>query len=189
MSVKSKKPVPREVKEGFDLLNYFYGFEKEGDPDQYLMKESFRQDMYRLIILQLHMAIEGILKEFIYQSLPQRKTFTAKQNKEYVQKLRSRTAIDLAARLGIINSSARDLLITLNVLRNECAHNWLLHSFTMKQFKRLIRRKYSVEFNGKSLLNPNTMKNDFMPIYTEIYLEFFAVKIGVGRYKRKYLNY
>lgn len=185
--MSDKVAIPKEVEEGFDLLNYFYGFSKENDDDRYLMKDTFRQDVYRLIVLQFHMAIELILKDFIVQALPKRKVFTVRQNKEYVKMLRSRTAINEAARLGIINKDCKEKLIALNDIRNECAHNWMLHSFVMKKYKKLKKRRYSVEFNGKNLLNPDVMKDEFMPIYQEIYLEFFGVSLGV-KMRRHYLT-
>jgi hypothetical protein len=58
--------MPRQVAEGFSLLNTFYGFDREDDPDQYLMKEAFREDMYRVTVIQFHLAIEELIKGFLY---------------------------------------------------------------------------------------------------------------------------
>lgn len=182
-----KNTVPKAVQEGFDLINSFYGFTRGEVDDKYLMKDSFRQDVYRLIILQMHMAIESVLKDLIVKALPKRRAHTIKQNKEYVGKLRTWETINMASRLGIINKDAKDKLLVLNNLRNECAHNWLLGSYTMKKNKELKRhrRKYSAEFNGKSLLRPSVIINEFVPVYSEMYLDFLGVSWGIrsmGKY-------
>lgn len=48
--------LPEPVQEGRDLLDYFYGFSPEDDLDRYLQQENFRQDVYRLIIMNFHQA-------------------------------------------------------------------------------------------------------------------------------------
>src|SRR5438270_12326700 len=164
--------VPREVAEGFKLLNDFYGFSKEGDPDQFTMKESFRQDIYRLIVIQFHLTIEEMLKGLIYEALRRTargKVFTNKQNIEYVQRLNSAAAIDLAARLGIMTALGHAELTRLNRIRNQCSHNWILHAYTMvKAPKRAPKkRKYKIEFNGKNLLSLEVMEGQFIPLYSD----------------------
>ena len=184
--------IPREVAEGFTLLNDFYGFSHEGDPDQFIMKESFRQDVYRLIVIQFHLTIEELLRGFIYEALrhtAKGKVFTNKQNVEYVQRLNSAAAIDLAARLGILTALGHAELIKLNKIRNQCSHNWTLHAYTMaKASKRAPKkRKYKIEFNGKNLLSLEVMEGEFIPLYSHVYLELYAIYYGI-RWKRKYLQ-
>lgn len=193
MSDDQLKNLPKEVIEGYDLLNYFYGFSKTDDPDQYLQKDSFRQDVYRLIVIQFHLTIEDLLKGFIYEAIimtSKRKVFTDKQNIEYVQKLNSHSAIDLAARLGILTKLGHDELIRLNTIRNQCSHNWTLHAFTVPKAPKNTpkRRKYKVEFNGKNLLNPKVVKDEFIPLYSSVYLELFAVWYGIDDWKHKYTD-
>lgn len=181
---------PRELQEGFDLLNHFYGFDRVGDSDRYLQAEAFRQDVYRLIVLQFHLSIEELLKSLIYDALPTRQTFTVKQNIEYLKGLNSRNAIDLAARLGLISKKGFEVLTQLNSIRNKMSHNWTVHSYRMRRQpgsgKR--RRAYQVEFNGKNLLQLQVMKDEFIPLYSGVYLEFFAARYGL-RWKPKYIKY
>lgn len=186
-----KKAIPKQVTEGFELLNVFYGFAKEDDPDQYILKEEFRQDAYRIIVLQFQLAIEELLKASVHYALSRlstRRTFTAKQNVEYVQKMRSREALDLAARLGILTKLGHTELARLNTIRNQCSHNWGLHSFkVVKTGKNAPRKRlYKVDFKGKNLLHPRVMKEEFMPLYSGVYLDLFAAYYSIDEYPRKY---
>jgi hypothetical protein len=36
-----------------------------------------------------------------------------------------------------------------------------------------------IDFNGRNLLTPKTMKDEFIPLYNDIYLELFCVHYGV----------
>ncbi|HEY1644927.1 MAG TPA: hypothetical protein VGF75_00905 [Candidatus Saccharimonadales bacterium] len=180
----------RKLKEAYDLLEYFYNLNDEDYP--LLQAENFRMDVFRLIIIHFHLAIEELLKSIVYRSLPSRRTFTPKQNVEYVQKLSSRQTIDLAARLGIVNKKGLELLLELNTIRNKCSHHWILNGYTMSKspsIAKSIKRKrlYKVTFQKKNLMNYQVMKDDFIPLYGDLYLELFAMNFGL-RGKRKYTN-
>jgi len=183
------KHMPTKLREGYDLLNYFYKLDEE--ELSRIQQSSFRDDIFRLVILHFHLAIEELLKSFIFQKLPNRRTLTAKQNIKYVEELSSKNAIELAARLGIINKNGYEALIELNTIRNKCSHHWVLNAYTLAKkpsFKQKQReRKYRIEFQGKSLLNLNVMKNEFMPLYSDLYLELFAIRFGL-RWKRKFTS-
>ncbi len=178
----------RKIKEAYNLLNYFYNLDDTEYPS--LQADTFRDDVFRLVIIHLHLAIEELVKSFIYQNLPSKRTLTTKQNIEYVQQLTSKQAIDLAARLGIINKKGLELLLGLNIIRNKCSHNWMLNGYTIskkpaiaKGIKR--RRVYRITFNKKNLMDYEVMKNEFIPLYGDLYLELFANRFDL-RWKRKY---
>jgi hypothetical protein len=62
----------------------------------------------------------------------------------------------------------------LNVVRNDCVHNWILSSYKIKEIAKKRRaRKYTVTFKGKNLLMPKVMTEEFMPLYGRIYLKLW----------------
>jgi hypothetical protein len=180
----------RALEEAYDLINYFYQLDDESEPVHSLNSKYFRVSVYRLVVMELHMAIESLLQDLIYEALPKRRIFTARQNRTYVEGLNFSTAVDLAGRLGLINRSGYDELVRFNRIRNRCAHDWILGSYKMsKPNKNGTRtRQYKIEFNGKDLLTPEVFKHEFMPHYGDLYIEFFAVSNGL-RHKRRYTTY
>jgi len=178
--------LPEPVQEGRDLLDYFYGFSQEDDLDRYLQQENFRQDVYRLIVMNFHLSIEELVRSFVFERLtspPDPGTFTYEKNVEFVYNLNSRQLLDLAARLHVLTKLGYDELVKLNAIRNKCSHHWMLHSFTVKE-----KIKANVEpgdiapqidFNGQNLLTPEVVKDQFIPLYASIYLELWAVHYGV----------
>lgn len=168
--------LPR-IREGLSVLYAFYGFDRERDPDRYLQDSAFRDDAYRIIVLHFHLSIEELLKANLYRAIraiSSNRTFSKKQNVEFIQGLRSRQTIDWAARLGLVPKKTYLALRELNDVRNACAHNWALNSYKMKQLKKRRARKYTVTFNGKNLLTPKVMKEEFMPLYANIYLRLWS---------------
>ena len=179
--------VPEPVREGRDLLDYFYGFSRDDDPDRYLQQDEFRQDVYRLIVIQLHLAIEEMVRSFVFERLttsPDPETFTHVQNVEFTDSLNSKQLLELAARLHVLSKRGYDELVKLNAIRNKCSHRWILHSFsTAEKIKALAEPGNDVDprinFNGKNLLTPEVIKDEFMPLYGNIYLELWCVYNGV----------
>jgi len=184
--MSSVSEVPNPVREGRDLLDYYYGFSREGDPDRYLLKEEFRQDVYRLIVIQLHLAIEELVRSFVFEKLtspPDLGTFTYESNVEFVHNLNYRQILELAARIHVLTKPGYDEIAKLNTIRNKCSHNWALHSFNVKEKIRIQDGPGEIvpriDFNGTNLLTPSVMKDEFLPLYGDIYLELFSVHYGV----------
>ncbi len=178
------------LREAYDLLSHFYHLDEGTEADRALNSKYFRDSVYRMIVIEFHLAIESLLKDLIYHALPTRRAFTANQNRAYVDGLNFFAAANLAARVGLINKSGLEELVRLNQIRNRCAHDWLLGGYTIVNKPRGTtgRRHYRVEFNRKSLFRPEVMKDEFMPHYGQLYLEFYAVNNGL-RWKRRYVNY
>lgn len=178
--------VPNPVQEGRDLLDYFYGFSRADDPDRYLLQDEFRQDVYRIIVFQLQLAIEELVRSFVFEKLtipPDPDTFTHKENVQFVKDLEALPVLDLAARLHILSTLGYKELVKLNTIRNKCAHHWQLHSFSVRQ---MIRAEETTEeivpeipFNGRNLLTPEVMKEEFLPLYGGLYVELWAIRSGV----------
>jgi hypothetical protein len=181
---------PAALREAYDLLNHFHRLDEGSAVERTLNSKYLLHSVYRMIIMELHLSIESLLKDLIYSSLPQRRTFSAKENKSYVQRLGFAAATELAARLGLLTSCGYDELVKLNQIRNRSAHDWLLGAFTLPKGSKGTprRRRYKVEFNGKNLFNPEVMKEEFLPHYGDVYLEFYAVTNGL-RWKRRYISY
>ncbi len=178
--------VPEAVREGRDLLDDFYGFSREDDLDRYLLQDEFRQDAYRIIVFQVQLAIEELVRSFVFEKLtipPDPGTFTYKDNVQFVKDLEALPLLDLAARLHVLSTLGYKELVKLNTIRNKCAHHWQLHSFSVKQ---MIRAEETTEeivpeilFNGRNLLTPEVMKDEFLPVYGGLYVELWAVHSGV----------
>lgn len=179
----------RALEEAYDLIGYFYHLDDESEPSHSYNSKYFRASVYRMIIMEFHLAIESLLQDLIYDALPKRRAFTAQQNRAYVEGLSFSAAVDLAARLGILNKSGYDELLRLNRIRNRSAHDWILGRYKMgKPSKGGSRsRQYRVDFNGKELFRPQAFKHEFMPHYGDLYVEFFSVANGL-RHKRRYIN-
>jgi hypothetical protein len=188
------KKVPKAVREGRDLLDDFYGFSREGDSARWFQKEAFRQDAYRLIILQFQLSIEELLRSFLFEKLttdPDPGTFSYKENVEFVVGLTARQVLDLAARLHVLSKDGYDALVTLNAIRNKISHHWMLHATTVTEMisaqEEPGKKRARINFKGKNLLTPTVMKEEFIPLYAAIYLELFAVHYG-AEWKRSYTD-
>ncbi len=76
-----------------------------------------------------------------------------------------------------------DELTKLNAIRNKCSHHWMLHSFSTKEMIKANDEPGDVdpriEFNGKNLLTPQVAKDEFIPLYGDIYLELWRVHHGI----------
>lgn len=193
-SVWGADDLPGPIREGLDLLGYFYGFSSEGDPDRYIRKEDFRQDAYRIIVMNFHLSIEELIRSFVFEKLgspPDPGTFTYEKNVEFVYLLNSRQLLDLAARLHVLTKLGYEELVKLNAIRNKCSHHWMLHSFTVKEKIKAIDELEEpipqIEFNGKNLLTPSVVKDEFIPLYAGIHMELWAVHYGVD-YRRLYTD-
>ncbi len=174
--------VPEAVLEGQGLLDHFYGFSREDDPDRYLLQDEFRQDAYRIIVFQLQLAIEELVRSFVFDKLttpPDPGTFTYKENVQFVRDLEALPLLELAARLHILSTLGYNELVKLNAIRNKCAHHWQLHSFSVKQMIRAEETTEAIvpeiQFNGGNLLTPEVMKHEFLPLYGDLYVELWAV--------------
>src|ERR1039458_7026036 len=178
--------VPEPVREGRDLLDYFCGFSRQDDPDRYSMQDAFRQDAYRLIVIQFHLSVEQLVRSFVFEKLPSPPdpgTFTDEKNVEFVDNLSSRQLLELAARLHVLSKLGYFELTKLNVIRNRCSHNWMLHSFGTKERIRANEEPGDIDpkidFDGKNLLTPEVAKDEFILLYGDIYLELWCVYNGV----------
>lgn len=89
--------------------------------------------------------------------------------------MRSRKIIEWCGRLNLITKKQYDQITELNKIRNSCAHNWILDIAKYKKTRSNKRlRTPVVKFNGKNLLNKEVFYNEFMPIYSKLYLKLLG---------------
>jgi hypothetical protein len=175
---------PKAILEARDLLDAFYGFTSEDEQARYGMADDFRDDAVRLVVLNLHLSCEELLRALTYNalrlSLAGPFTFTEKQDIAYVQDLRTAQAIDLAARLRIIGKRTHQRLTELNRLRNEMSHNWLLSGYPpghKKAAKEGHPPRAPLDWKGK-LLTPARCKSEFMSTFGTLYLDLWMAYAG-----------
>ena len=153
---------PESVREGLALLDYHF-FAQEGE-GKYLRAESFRENVIRLIVFDMHLAIEELLRSHVFETLTARSR-QKDATVDYVKALSSRQALDLAVQLGVIDSEVYERLRELNALRNRAAHHWRLSD--------PMRHRGSGEpdplvWKGKRL-TAGAVRHEFLPLYGEIY--------------------
>jgi len=74
------KPNPA-LEEAYDLLSHFHHLDEGSEEERSLNNKYFRDSVYRMIMMEFHLAIESLLKGLIYDALPRGRTFTAKENR------------------------------------------------------------------------------------------------------------
>jgi hypothetical protein len=55
----------------------------------------------------------------------------------------------------------------------------MLHSFTVKERTKAASEPGDIEFNGRNLLTPEVMKDEFIPLHGGLYLELWAVHYDI----------
>lgn len=159
---------PPEVREGREVLDDFY-FPYDGEYDRAM---AFRENAIRLVVFDMHLAIEDLLKFFLHARIAEESVLDDAADISYVKQLPSRQAIDLSARLGVIDGELHDALVELNILRNRAGHTWALDEPEMgptgpKPGAFLLRWK------GQRL-TPTLLKDEFLPLYGRIYGGLFG---------------
>jgi Excreted virulence factor EspC, type VII ESX diderm len=160
------------VLEGRELLDHHFGLDREADDDSYVRAAEFRENAIRLIIFDVHLAIEDLLKWFLHRRLAEESALDESEDIRYVKEMSSRSAIDLSARLGVIDAELHDALVELNALRNRAGHTWALDSPELTHKARRSAGNYPLRWKGKRL-TPHTVRETFLPLYGGIYLNMF----------------
>ncbi len=140
--------------------------------DEYGRAEEFRENAIRLIVFDMHLAIEDLLKFFLHARIAENSVLDDDADINYVKQLNSRQAVDLAARLGVIDSELHAALVELNAVRNRAGHTWALDEPEMapggaKQGQFPLRWK-------RKRLTPTVVKDEFIPQYGRIYEGLFS---------------
>ncbi len=156
---------PESVSEGLALLEHH--FFASGDPgEKYLRADSFRENVIRLIVFDLHLAIEELLRAHIYDELS-RRSQRRDETVDYVKGLSSRAALELAAQLGAIDAHLYERLRELNSLRNRAAHHWEPGA-PLGHRSGAPGAPYLLSWGGRPL-TPDLVKGEFLSVYGSIY--------------------
>ncbi len=155
------------AREGRELLDAFY-FPDDEDG----RAKEFRENAIRLIVFDLHLAIEDLLKFFLHARVAQDSVLEENADISYVKGLPSRQAIDLSARLGVIDKELHGHLVELNTLRNRAGHTWALDEPEMG----LDGPKpdaFPLRWKGRRLTS-EIVKEELLPLYGRIYEGLFG---------------
>jgi hypothetical protein len=161
---------PESVEEGLALLDYHF-FPGEDPAAKYLRGESFKDNVIRLIVFDMHLAIEELLRSHVFDALSQRSTRRG-ETARYVEGLSSRQALDLAVQLGVIDGGVHGRLRDLNRLRNGAAHH--------REVDDPLRHRPGAPADHDLLrweggaLTPDRVKCEFLSVYGDIYVELLA---------------
>jgi len=158
---------PESVEEGLALLDYHF-FPGDDPAGKYLRAESFKDNVVRLIVFDMHLAIEELLRAHVFDVLSRRSQRRG-ETAHYVEGLSSRQALDLAAQLGVVGGALYTRLRDLNRLRNGAAHH--------REVDDPLRRRSGARSEHDLLswdggeLTPDRVKSEFLPVYGDIYAE------------------
>ena len=161
---------PESVKEGIALLGYHF-FPGEDPAEKYLRADSFRENVIRLIVFDMHLAIEELLRAHIHGALS-RSSASMGATSDYVKGLSSRQALDLAVELGVIDASDHRRLRELNSLRNRAAHHWELDE-PLRHRSGTVTEPFLLSWNG-GRLTPKVVEGEFLKVYGAIYSELLS---------------
>jgi hypothetical protein len=164
---------PESVREGLALLDYH--FFPQGDDDRYLRGDSFQENVIRLIVFDMHLAIEELLRSLVFDSLS-RHSAQRQETAAYVKGLASRQALDLAVQLGVIDAPRYEQLRELNALRNRAAHHWDLDGPILHRSGDA-SPALPLSWRGRRL-TPHVVKHQFLAVYGDIYRALFSAWRG-----------
>jgi hypothetical protein len=158
---------PESVEEGVALLDYHF-FAGADPAGKYLRAESFKENVIRLIVFDMHLAVEELLRAHVFDALSQRSQRRG-ETVRYVEGLSSRQALDLAAQLGVIDGATYGRLRDLNRLRNRAAHHWQLDD-PLRHRSGAGGEHDRLSWDGGEL-TADRVKSEFLPVYGDIYAE------------------
>jgi hypothetical protein len=158
---------PKAIAEGRALLDFYHGFDQSEAEERYARAVEFRENAIRLIVLDFHLAFDDMLKDHLAFRLRGQSLFGEAEDREYLDSLSARTIIDLAGRLGVVNSGVHRELCELNALRNTASHAWNLVERSTGT-----KKKVPLKWHG-ARLSPQVVQEEFLPHYGDIYGTLF----------------
>jgi hypothetical protein len=161
---------PESVREGLALLEYHF-FPGQDPAEKYLRADSFRENVIRLIVFDMHLAIEELLRAQIHDTLA-RSSASKGDTDGYVRALSSRQALDLAAQLGVVDAAEYKHLRELNSLRNRAAHHWQLDE-PLRHRSGPAPEPYLLRWND-ARLTPKVVEGEFLEVYGAIYVRLLG---------------
>jgi hypothetical protein len=160
---------PQAVREGRELLDLHF-FPLEGE-DRYSRGEEFRENAIRLVVFDLQLAIEELLKAALHRRIAEHSVLSPDLDVKYVKRMNGSDAIDLAARLGVIDAERHHDLGELNSLRNRAGHRWALDEPELGP-KGPKPGTYPLRWKG-GRLTPKRVREQFLRHYGDLYVQMF----------------
>jgi hypothetical protein len=160
---------PEAVRDALLLLDFHFS----GAPshkEEHTRAAVLRENVIRLIVFDMHLAIEELVRSRVFDALAPRSSLPREQTTAYVKDLTSRQVLDLAVELGVIDGTRYERLRELNGLRNKAAHHWDLN----RRIPRGDRPEPDpLSWEGRPL-TPEAVRTDFLPAYREIYVSMLS---------------
>ncbi|MDE3099695.1 MAG: hypothetical protein KGJ88_09500 [Verrucomicrobiota bacterium] len=174
-----------KVKIGIERLSSdLYGLNDSDSLVRLYNYQTFKAEIVRGFILYLQLAIEHLLKELlIFRLKGGVKVFTVKKIKHMVEDMRPHEIVEWCGRLNLVSKRQYHQIAALNRTRNACAHKW--HLTAPRNTKDQLGRRMKVPvvgFNGKNLLKEDVFRDDFMPVYSKVYLKLFRKVLRIRKY-------
>ena len=148
--------------------------------ESWILYESYKEakeNMIRLGVLWLQLAIEDLLKEFIARAIyinrkdikeermPKNiaKSKRYKKIEEDIQQMKFSTKIRIAENLGILTSEEAKKLEKLRKIRNKIVHNWQVNKKISVKKGKGPKRRYQpfIEYNGENLFSGRVFLDEF----------------------------
>lgn len=150
-----------------------------------------RQDSVRMVVLQLHLALEDLISHWLKycllgvnptegRSISRLKPIASSSLQSILEgerALRFPQKVELLRALGLIDRRFHKKLKELNRVRNACSHNWELNTLIRRGVKRHIPKKPVVEYQHQNLYRLPVIKafiEEYGSLYSKIFLKFYS---------------
>lgn len=167
------------------LTGVLYGLDNKDALVRLMNYKTYKVEIIRGFILYLQLSIESLLKELlVYRLKGETRIFKVRQIKKTVEDMRSRDILGWCGHLNLVTETQHARIVELNRIRNLCAHNWVLDLPRYRKDRRGKSVKIGVvRFNDKNILNETVFRDEFMPVYSGIYLKL----LGKAWRNRRYI--
>jgi hypothetical protein len=167
---------PEAVRDALQLLDYHVSA-AGSDNEEHARASLLRENVIRLIVFDMHLAIEELLRSQVFDALAPRSSLARQRTVAYVKDLTSRQVLDLAVELGVIDGRRYERLRELNGLRNKAAHHWDLSRRTRPGEP---AEPDPLAWEGRPL-TPEAVRKEFLPAYREIYASMLSAWTAAHR--------
>ena len=177
----------KEIDEIFERI---FGLESKEEPwILYKNYKEAKENMIRLGVLWLQLAIEDLLESFITgyiyvarknakrEKMPKyfARSKRCKEIEKVVHKMKFITKVEIAENLNVITRKEAKMLEKLWDIRCKLAHNWILNKKISVKKGKGPKRRYRpfIEYNGKNLFFGRVFLEEFDKDYSKIFLKLF----------------
>ncbi|MCD6283738.1 hypothetical protein J7J12_00580 [bacterium] len=160
--------------------------------ESWILYESYKEakeNMIRLGVLWLQLAIEDLLESFITghiyvarknvrrEKMPKyfTKSKRCKEIEKIIHKMKFITKVKIAENFNVITKREAKMLEKLWEIRCKLAHNWMVNKKILVKKGKGSKRRYQpfIEYNGKNLFSGRVFLEEFDKDYSKIFLRLF----------------